>query len=240
MMNKKIIILVLFLAVSAAVSGCIKKTEKPAVEDNNQQDIATTTDQKIEYEGELIKKEDGWKKYANKNIGVEFKFKDDNNEVVINSNPNYIVLKKLDIYDVRRGYIYINFFHMMDEEYHTSYKGITYNNLEEYIEHIHKDKDRIKGEGAGEDIVDMKRIKNSNNVSILEVVTQNEEKDGEEKRIKYYLEYNDNIHGTYGSGRDYLLIQHTFNKLSFSDSNLEKEQQLKQFKQIIDNFKFID
>ena len=108
MLNKKIIILVLCLAVLMVVSGCIKKTEKPAVNNNDQQNIATTADQKTEleqkkeYEGELIKEENGWKRYRNEYWGVEFRFRDEEDEMSNNDMKDGVVIR----HNKKGSYIY--------------------------------------------------------------------------------------------------------------------------------------
>lgn len=147
-------------------------------------------------------------------------------------NPNYFCLKKKDIHNFYRCYIYINFSHILDEEYHKSYKGITYDNLEQYIEYLYSIK--RKGYNENDYIVKMERVKNNKGIDILEVVIGDEATDYSRK--EYYIEYNNAIYGNY-KRKGYLTISRSATYLLDAD---KKEQQAKQFDQILSSFKFIE
>ena len=173
-----------------------------------------------------------WQTYQNEEVGLEFKYQDDD-KIVTRGNPNYFCLEKKDINDRCRCYIYINFLHILDEEYHESYKGITYDNLEQYIEYLYSAK--RKGHNENDYIVKMERVKNDEDIDILEVIIGNEATDYSRK--EYYIDYDDTIYGNYKNGKDYLMISRSAEYL-FDD--IEKERQSRQFEQIISTFKFID
>ena len=80
MMNKKIIILVLCLAVMTVLSGCWRKEEKkPIIDDNIKQEIEDQKNEKIDSKDDneilkLIGKDDnGWNIYQSKKYRFEFK-----------------------------------------------------------------------------------------------------------------------------------------------------------------------
>ncbi len=173
-----------------------------------------------------------WQTYRNEEFGFEVKYQD-NDKIVIGGNPNYFCLKKKDINDFYRCYIYINFLHILDEEYHESYKGITYDNLEQYIEYLYSVK--RKGYNKNDYIVKMERVKNNEGTDILEVIIGDEATDYSRK--EYYIEYDDAIYGNYKNEKDYLTISRGATYLLNAD---EKEQQSEQFEQILSTFKFTE
>ena len=103
MQTKKITILVLCLAVMTVVSGCIKKQPDPVV-NNNTKPIATTTDGQTSAEEKIKYLENGeidisnWKKYYNKELGIEFMYPEDYLIKIDSEVPGFDVGKKRDIH----------------------------------------------------------------------------------------------------------------------------------------------
>ncbi|MEA1937104.1 MAG: hypothetical protein U9N04_03260 [Patescibacteria group bacterium] len=172
-----------------------------------------------------------WQTYRNEELGFEFQYQS-NDKITTRGNQNYVCLEKKDTNGHCRCYIYINFFHILDEEYHESYNGETYDNLEEYIEYTYSVKRR--GRNENDYIVKMERVKNDESVNILEVIIGDEATDYSRK--EYYIDYDDTIYGNYKNGKDYL----TISRDSYYFDDVEKEKQFKQFNQILSTFKFIE
>lgn len=211
-MKKQVTILILTIAVATAVSGCIKKTDKPVVKDDDQQKIATTADQKIDqkkaYEGELIKEKDGWKKYRNEYWGIEFRFRDEGDEIDKNDMRDGMEL----IYN-KKGRIYI-FFYKNSFKFDQKQQA----NLKEYLKAGGWNNYTNRAE-----LISLKEVKNNNNLTFIEVITNvsgGRQSPGFHKDKIYYIECNKKI-------KNKNVI-----KIDYSNFNLSQD--------IIDNFKFID
>lgn len=222
-------VFVLFIAIVLAFSGCGQKnapingdkaTSTEEIINDNQGNNIEKTEQ-----GEITKEENGWKRYINRNLGIEFRFQDINDEVNIMEGGGGLHLEKLekdDFPNIYRPYIYLS------KEVVLEYYRNEYTNLEDYIRHIHNGRER--GDGAGEKILSIQKINNTHSKNFLKVITiENIENIKKVKdpaiRMKYYIEYDN---------KDYPYL---FIGYSTSYNSLDKEIQ---FLQVINSFKFIN
>jgi len=183
MLNRKIIILVLILAIAMAVSGCIKKTEKPVVNNGNDQKI--NQEQKKEYEGKLIKEENGWKRYRNEYWGVEFRFRDEEDEIINNDMRDGVIIRHKEKGPHINPYIYISFY---KDNFRFDQKQQA--NLKEYLE---AGGWNIYQESA--ELISIKDITNNNGLTFIEVVANvsgGRQSSGYSKHGVCYIEYNKN------------------------------------------------
>ena len=181
MLNKKITILILTIAVAGAVSGCIKKTEKPAVNNNDQKIIQ---EQKKEFECGIIKEENGLKTYRNEYWGVEFSFRDEENNFKISQGCKGSIVISEDSKELRH-YIYIFF-----EQNSFKFDQKQYNTLKESLEAGGWNQYQNIAE-----LISIKEIKNNNNLTFIEVIANvsgGRQSSGYSKHGVCYIEYNKN------------------------------------------------
>jgi len=177
MLNKKNTVLILSLAfliiltlLSIPVSEKIKNsfsdednkqfTDK---HDNKNQDENIYVRPKEDYSGEIIKEENGWKRYVNEKLRIEFKFQDVDNEIVINSTKEGTELKKVkDGKDEEYVHIYIDMrCYSPKEEYLT---------LKDYILYYkYWDPGRGAPAPAVTKLVSVEEKNNENNVAYLKI-----------------------------------------------------------------------
>jgi len=175
--TKLIILFIIAIAVSVVVSGCARK---PAVEPtgieqattSTTQAVATTTEQENVatanggaattsakqdaeiYKGELTEEENGWKRYRNKNLGIEFKFQDIGNDIKLYAYGDGVMLLENNIDG--HPLIYIDLFSIGNQFSPLS--------LKEYLEN-----GAWKQTGYEDELVYIKEITNNNNVLFYEV-----------------------------------------------------------------------
>jgi len=133
-MSKKVIIAIISLIIFALIGGGVVwyfnksqvTSDKEQVINDNKQGGETEQSYPREmfppqpndnqkYQGETVKEADGWKKYTNKYFGIEFRFRDEGDEVGIFSGRDRLVLgSKKDIQGNPRIYL---FFSELTEQY---------------------------------------------------------------------------------------------------------------------------
>ena len=206
---KQMTILILTIAVAVAVSGCIKKTEKSAVNNNDQQIIQ---EQKKEFECGIIKEENGLKTYRNEYWGVEFSFKDDEDNLKIGKAcQSGIVISENS--ERLYPYIYIGFF---ENDFEFDQKQ--YNTLKEYLE-----AGGWNAYSESAESISIKEIKNNNGLTFVETIANvsgGRQVEGYGKNKIYYIEY------------DKKLKNKNILRIKYADFNMPKD--------VIDTFKFID
>jgi len=115
-MKKTLIITIITVIILALIGGGVfwylntKNNENTANDDsqvvqneennkieNNKEEVKNEEDPNAKYQGETIKEADGWKKYRNEYFGIEFRFKDEGDELKFYHNKNIITLYKYPI-----------------------------------------------------------------------------------------------------------------------------------------------
>ncbi|MDD4762075.1 MAG: hypothetical protein PHZ25_03590 [Candidatus Pacebacteria bacterium] len=176
-MNKKLIfsIIITILAISAVFA--YQKYGKPESVNPDNGNTPPVSNENEKYKGETILEADGWKKYTNSYWGIEFRFQDKEDEVVVEGGSNGITLSgEKDDY----VYIYIGNIHSLDK--------IT---LKQYIEERRAwDYWQMNGE-----LISIKEITNENNLTFTETSVDY----GKSISKTYFIEYPKN-------GKDFLKI----------------------------------
>lgn len=212
---KQITILILTIAVAVAVSGCIKKIEKPIVNNSNDQQI--NQEQKKEFECGIIKEANGWKRYRNEYWGVEFSFRDegDNFKISQGCKSNIVISENSERLN---PYIYI-YFYKNDFKFNQKQQA----NLKEYLEAGGWDNHTELAE-----LISIKELTNNNGLTFIETIANvsgGRQFSGYYKVSSYYMEYNKM------KDKNYIYIR---------GPALNSPDLYKKWKVIIDTFKFID
>jgi len=98
-----------------SVNPLVTENEQKKNEPEQTSDLNPQTNDNQKYQGETVKEADGWKKYTNKYFGIEFRFRDEGDEVGIFSGRDRLVLgSKKDIQGNPRIYL---FFSELTEQY---------------------------------------------------------------------------------------------------------------------------
>jgi len=121
------------------------------------------TNDNQKYQGETVKEADGWKKYTNKYFGVEFRFRDEGDKFIVNSNRDgleviYKNWRELTM-DDEKPYIYINTFGW---DYSPDF------NLKNYLEKggwIHYQNQSLDG------FMSIEEITNNNNLIFFKIIS---------------------------------------------------------------------
>lgn len=245
-MKNRLLILISVLAVVLGVSGCFKKDMPRAVVNNNaniqqvnentnanvnlnqntntkpktsQKDIKDISCSDIDYKGEVIKEDNGWKLYVNENLGIEFRFKDEKDEINVVGSRDYIDFGNGSKYNISISW----------------YSKKDYDSLKKFLEvwgETEINADRVE-------IISIKEIKNLNGVKILEVITDLARFDRitgstsqHFENIVYYIEYNRPLkcQDDFEYYNDYYENQNYISIRGIPDFQ----------KQIVDSLKFID
>ncbi len=170
MFKKQIVIFITLLTIFLVVSGCQKQSKNNQTVINNQeqqesgkdsQNQEIETELEKEWQGELIHEKDGWKRYRNEYYGVEFRFRDKSDEIVIYDHiRNGIGLSSVNSKKEDIRSLGINFFKYIGRD-----DIEAYSDLKHYLE-INYDYLQHQAEFIG-----INQIKNNNDLIFYELVT---------------------------------------------------------------------
>lgn len=184
-MNKKLIfsIIITILAISAVFAYQKYGKDEPVNPDNGNTPPVSNENEK--YKGETILEADGWKKYTNSYWGIEFRFQDKEDKVIVEGGGNGITLS-INRDNKQKSYIYISAFN-----FPTIFETYKAGELRKYIEEKRAwDYWQINGE-----LISIKEITNKNNLTFTETSV---DYDGDIYKT-YFIEYQKN-------GKDYIDI----------------------------------
>ncbi len=167
-------------------------TTKDKEKDNQKEVVKATSTEKIkkEWQGELIKEDDHWKKYINNYYGIEFRFRDEDDILYVydETKEGFGVMCKNTIEKCPISTVGFNFWKYRNTDNKSNYK-----NLREYLDY------RWNDYSVDAELIHIKKLPNNYNVTIFETkakvynyykpTIEHPEKIVEAINTRYYIEY---------------------------------------------------